>query len=178
MKKLIILFAVFLSGLKISNADIIFTPIASIISNSYEWIFSYEKVLGSRTTINYWGGAGVVFSLIMPSTIPLAGVEIGIEPRYYFNPDSYKKSSLSLYGGFAYMKLLDKFYYNDQYVGFVPGLKYTHKSNFTKNEKYFYEPYVSISIPMYLEIDYGFEVMLPCITFGIRLGIQKLQGKI
>ena len=181
MKKLIILFAIFLSGLKITYADIIFFPIAySVLTLSHEWIFSYEKVYGSNTTINYWGGSGIIYSLFIPSTIPIVGIEAGIEPRLYFNKDLYKKSSLSLYGGLAFMQLID-FEYYPRYFGVVPGIKYTYKSYFTDKEKYFYEPYVSISIPIYMEVGYGdfkdfedYHAHFPCLTLGIRVGIQNI----
>jgi len=157
------------------KSDVIYIPVQfSIFSTSYESIYSLEKRINSKNTLNYWGGGGLVYSHIPPSRIPAIGLELAVEPRHYFKEDIFRKSFISAYIGIAYMKLIDD-HFHDQFLGIIPGIKYTYKFKNTKNKSLMVEPYFSISSPVNYNInDNNWSANILTFTAGIRIGFNKI----
>ncbi|MCK4662812.1 MAG: hypothetical protein KAT68_08105 [Bacteroidales bacterium] len=73
------------------------------------------------------------------------------------------------------MKLLDS-HWNDKYLGFTPGIKYSYKvKNKKENNKYMFESYIGISKPFYLNLDENdWAENFLTLTLGVRIGINKM----
>ena len=164
-------------------ADVIFTPYPDngLIALSIEGIASYELPFSDYNTVNFWGGAGFVSSVVQGFP-PATGGELAVEVRQYFNKSTYDKIHFSLYGGLAFMRY-PQFYHNrltsyQSAVGFVPGIKMTWK--FRCNDWLVTEPYLSISKPLYAD-DFSHlreafanpETGL-AVTLGVRIGFNKI----
>ncbi|HYW96460.1 MAG TPA: hypothetical protein VE870_12780 [Bacteroidales bacterium] len=165
-------------------ADVIFTPYPDngLIALSFEGIASYELPFSDFNTVNFWGGAGFISSVIRGFP-PATGGEIAVEVRQYFNTLTYDKIHFSLYSGLAYMRY--PLFYHDRLVnyrsvvGFVPGLKMTWK--FRANDWLVTEPYLSISKPLYADdfshLSKAFGNPEPglAVTLGVRIGFNKIR---
>ena len=58
--------------------------------------------------------------------------------------------------------------------GIVPGLKFNYKAQLSKG--IFLEPYVSLSIPIVLSIDFHLDgIPFPEATIGVRIGFSTLR---
>jgi hypothetical protein len=138
---------------------------------SAEFTFSQEKALKPKISRSLWAGAGLVgpFSFISG---PTYGLEMAIERRHYFRPDSHKNFFISTYLGTALMS--DFKYTND--IGVVPGLKFNHKAPLTK--KLFIEPYLGLSLPLMYDFKIkAYLIPQPVITVGTRLCLIKHKTK-
>ena len=187
MKKILVSLYFFLLSTTIIKADVIFFPISEFgINFSFELIASYEIPFSQYNTISFWGGGGVVFPIYQTKN-PAIGTEIALEIRHYFKNQRFSEFNLGLYAGLAYMHA-PYFYGNElrgyeDLFGIVPGIKLTYKQN-VKN-KMIIEPYVSISIPWYNDLDsfkqndwlkYSEPGLI--FTIGARFGLNYIKSKI
>ena len=153
-------------------------------SVSMEFIGSYELAFTRFNTLNFWGGAGMIFNP-MTSPGPSLGTEMGIEIRHYFKERQFDKFNLSLYGGLGCMKnykiMHYKIYKEDNTFGLVPGIKLTYKKRISP--LFVMEPYISLSYPFYNDhLGYLFDTSQEedqylCLTLGFRIGLNKVKQK-
>jgi hypothetical protein len=164
--------------------DVIFAPVTSYgVCTSYEFIFWKEKPITQYNTFNFWGGGGIIVPVwFLP--LPALGIEGAFELRQYFKPNLYKKLNIDLYTGLAYMyaPIFGHGIFYSNFFGFVPGLKISYKLEKTK---LIIDPYISISRPMYSDINYllrmaeNFEDWIEYVdkgiilTFGVRFSLNK-----
>jgi len=139
---------------------------------SAEFIYSLEKIKKHRSTISYWGGAGVVGGLGRQFPGRAFGFEIAVEGRQYFKSESFKNFFLSAYLGSSFMIESESV----PRICLVPGIKMNYKIKFT--DKLILEPYCGFSLPLVREISrYPDTYIYPVFTFGARFGINKLIDK-
>lgn len=117
----------------------------------------------------FWGGIGCVGPLLNFDK-PVFGLELAIEKRHYFRPETFRHFFFSGYIGAAYMT--DFEYIHD--IGIVPGIKINYKACFFT--KAILEPYISLSLPVcYNLVDESGYFPFPVLTVGVRLGLCKLK---
>jgi len=172
MKKVILIILFFILS-KSAKCDVIFFPYPFTgVVYSAEVIYSFENLKKAKNTTNYWGGCGIVGSMVYASEKPLFGLEAAIERRHYFKPEKFNHFFISAYLGGAYMTDFGSF----SSIGLVPGLKINYKANLTTN--LVIEPYVSLSLPITHELTrYQDTLAFPALTFGARFGFNKLNDR-
>lgn len=168
-----ILVILFLIISRSAKCDVIFFPYPFTgVSYSAEFIFSFENFKKAKNTTNYWGGCGIVGSLVYTSEKPLFGLEAAIERRHYFKPEKFKHFFISAYLGSAYMTNFGSF----SSIGLVPGFKINYKANVATN--LVFEPYIGLSLPITHELTkYRDTLAFPALTFGARFGFNKLNNR-
>lgn len=164
--------------------DVIFAPVTSYgLCTSYEFIFWKEKPFTKYNTYNFWGGGGVIVPVwFLP--LPALGLEGAFELRQYFKPEQFKKLNMSVYTGIAYMlaPIFGHGIFYSNFIGFVPGVKINYKF---EKPKVIIDPYISISRPMYSDINYSIRMANNfndwiryidkgiILTFGVRFSLNK-----
>jgi hypothetical protein len=173
MRKTVIFFLLLLASTSNARCDVIYFPYPFTgICYSIEGIFSYERIKKPHATTTYWGGFGRVGSIYEDYDERIYGLEAAIERRYYFQANKFKHFFISAYLGTAFMTEFDNF----SSIGLVPGVKVNYKANLFSN--FILEPYISISVPITRELTkYPDTITFPALTFGTRIGINKLKDK-
>jgi hypothetical protein len=170
-KAILIIFLLILS--RSAKCDVIYFPYPFTgPCYSAELIYSIENFKKDKNTTNYCAGFGFVGSMIFTSEKPTFGLEVAIERRHYFRPEKYKHFFVSAYLGGAFMTDFGSF----SSIGLVPGVKINYKANVITN--LVLEPYFGFSVPITYELTkYRETLAFPALTFGVRLGFNKLNDR-
>ncbi len=180
MKRRILILIIVILTPKIINADDVFYPMKEGgFFLSTELIYSFENQIAKSNSYLLWGGIGSIWSVPYIKNNPAFGGELAFEIRHYFNKSDFERFNISAYTGTAFMR--GPRYYSEakyqSYWGLVSGIKTTYKVLI--RNKIIVEPYLSVSYPIFLNISDSEWVnpILPHVTFGIRIGIEKLRLK-
>lgn len=149
----------------IAGADILIPASdESPVYLSLELITGFEYQTADRFGLSLWGGAGGLIGFFGG----IAGVEAGVEGRYYF-PGTSRPWNAGIYCGLAYMYSED----TKAFGGLTPGIKLTHVVQI--NRILVAEPYISVSYPLilYQQEESNWD-QNPVFTLGLRLGIRYL----
>ncbi|MCF8224822.1 MAG: hypothetical protein K9J30_02970 [Bacteroidales bacterium] len=151
-----------------ASCDVLFSPYdSSKFTHSVELIVSHEIAISRRWSTVLRAGVGAAGSFEFLE-MPVAGMELAAEERFYFKNNTLQGAFISGYIGAAFMTNLSEIYD----VGVVSGINLGFKNQYARDRVF--EPFIGISVP----VGYSFKnseiyIPIPVFTIGLRFGIYN-----